>query len=351
MLSYGVKERSDQLLCHRARVIARRCAPLAALGALLGCTELDSPADDCEVLGDGLVQCRRAISEPDPESNDLFDCLPEGEPPFAGISPPPPLVSYVTAIVDFTNPNPDVAPPNLTILVCQSTDVDCEEPVPSIATPIPGAVGAARSILMPYGLDGYLRLQAEGYVRQEYYFGGPMIGAPSPEYPTGEVTEIEVPAQAAPLLQVPAGTRLPAAVVRGEPIVMLRESQANAFFTDLAGPDAVRDPQAGLLAVRTIDCDGARAGGISLDLNADPGAGFGFVVTQNNIPRASNPTNPAGTTESRQGGAGFANIPPSVYSPFAILGDGRTYGGQVGFRVRANQFTNGEIRTSYPYGR
>lgn len=337
----------------------RRALGLACLSGVVGCTELDSESDDyCGLVLGG----RDCPEDAPPDGGNMtpsgppgpFDCLPGGEPPFVPMSPAPPLVNYIVGVVDATNPDPNRSPTDLTIRACVAQNPEClpGSEVPSIVTQtVPNAPGAAKSILLPYGLNGYLVLQAPGYLRTEYYFGGPMIGAPTPTNPAGDSFELPVPPEAAPLLMVPPGTRIQVPIVRGQPIAMVRDTEVDALFADLAN-GRQRDVNAGLIALRMLDCNGERAAGVSLDMDAnDLGNGFGFVVTANNIPRPSNPSSPSGPTEGQQGGAGFANVPPGGYSPRGILEDGTVYGGEVGMRVRAGQFTNGEVRASYRYGR
>ena len=316
----------------------------------MGCTELEPGEDTCISAG----RC----TPPD----DLFRCLPDGEPPFVPLSPPPPLVNYIVPIVDSTVPNPAVALPNLRIRVCLDSDQVCDPAspmaLPAIVSPVPGQPAAVTSVLLPFVPMAtlHLRLSAMGYMDARYYFGGPLIGAPTPDNPEGGDTfQFQVPEQAAPLLGVPAGTSLTIPIVRGQPIAMIPLERLEQFFRDIA-VGQTRDPNAGIIALRMIDCDMKRTPGVNLDMAAELGAAFGFVVQTNNVPVPSFPSDLAGpTVPGERGGAGFANLAPRNYSPVGVLPDGRTYGGLVGFNIAPNTITYGEVRPGsdegYPYGR
>ena len=82
-------------------------------------------------------------------------------------------------------------------------------------------------IPIPYGLEGYLLLEAPDYVSTEYTFGGPMIGSRNREQ-----------------------------IIQGEAIPMLRAETMNTLFGDVRQTCQLNT---GVLAIRTIDCQGQRA--------------------------------------------------------------------------------------------
>jgi len=211
----------------------------------------------------------------------------------------------------------------------------------------PGVSGFLVPYLGTMASELHLVLTATGYMPTEYFLGGPLVGSP-----TGESFELTVPEQLAPLAMEPPGTEITVPIVRGLPIPMVKQELIAGFFRDIAQGEMM-DANAGIVAFRMIDCNGNRAAGVSLDMAGELDNGFGFVISQNNVPTRSDPPDLAGPTVSGPaGGAGFANLPTRPYTPKGVLSDNREYGGRVAFRLRPGTITNGEIRpSSYSYGR
>jgi hypothetical protein len=166
-------------------------------------------------------------------------------------------------------------------------------------------------ITVPYSLEGYLKLTATNYVATEYYFGGPMIGS---------------------------RTREP--VVMGEAIPMLRQTTMEGLFADVM---QTRATGTGVLAIRTINCDGSRAPGVNIQM-VNP-VGFGWTLI-GNIPNGNDPPLPTDT----RGVAGFGNVPPGVIIVEGLMNE--TPFGRNALRVKPDQFTVGEVRNDIDlYGR
>jgi hypothetical protein len=281
---------------------------LCTAGAL-GCTELD-PGDDNCVLYDNCSTGSVGGSLTDPGSMDpAWTCLAETPTAPAPIATRPPI-TYVVPIVDFANP--PTRPDGLVITVCQLNDQECANPVPASVTAVPNQPPAVVAITVPYGFEGYFRMTATAYVPTEYIWGGPMLGTPD-----GSTT------------------------VQGIAIPMLRETTMDGLFNDLL---RTRDTTAGVLAIRTIGCDGKSAADVDVKMD-EPARGFGYTLI-NNTPVASDPPSP---TDSR-GVAGYANVSPGTASLRGYVDD--TNIGRTAFRVRANYLTVGEVRNDAGfYGR
>src|SRR5262245_8066846 len=159
-------------------VAALLCVPLGACEPLAEGTDTCISVEGCEPDGGfGGTEGDQPVGDP------RWSCLPTGEPVMAPMTPAPPVVLYAVPIVDFTLPDPKGPPPNLTIRVGPSSDPTCSEvgpiPAPAAIHPLGENPEAVFGVLVPYGLDGYVHLEAPGYMPTEYYFGGPMIGSPA----------------------------------------------------------------------------------------------------------------------------------------------------------------------------
>jgi hypothetical protein len=292
------------------------------LSAALGCTELDLGSDDYCSLSLGTEPCINdgtggTVNPLNPPT--AWGCL--GDAPDYTM-PDIPGMAYVVPIQDFANPL--ITPPMLKIDVCIASDLNCTTPVTSALPPItrPDPAQPVYRIQLPtepVPFEGYLRLTADGYIQTEYYFSGPMVGNPlNPDMPQ---------------------------VVIGQPITIPRVSSINEFFTRIT-PGAVRDENAGILALRVLNCDAQRSPNITLELNTD---GVPFALA-NNQPVGPDSDGSVPRTDTR-GVAGFVNVPAGGTAIVeAVLPDGRRFG-RNGLAVRPNQLTAGEIRTDYAYGR
>jgi hypothetical protein len=308
------RARSSRGLLRAWQTLQPLCLCLAAAGGTavfgVGCTGLDPDLDNCVVLGvDGCDP-----PEPPPDGTggtdgdelppSLWDCLgePPAVPPANAMRPP---ITYVVPIVDFANP--PTRPEGLTITSCQGGDFDCEAPVPHMESPVPNQPPAVVAITLPYNFDGYLRLSATNYVTTEYYFGGPLLGA------------------------LDGGTTIQASAA----IPMLRDTTMNGLFGLLR---RMRDTNSGVLAVRSIGCDGRPSKDVNVVMD-QPTRGFGYTLI-NNAPVAADP--PPSTDQ--RGVSGYANVSPGGAAVQGYVGDTETAIGRGAFPVRANVVTVGEIR-------
>lgn len=294
-----------------SRGVVRCSLGWLALAALIfGCQSLDEGAysyADC--VGEGACD---PAADTRPEQ---WRCLPPSMPEPPTFPDQLPGVAYIVPIVDFANP--PTPPGNLTISVCQILDTECERPltppncVMPACVPPPTNPDPARpyifQVSLPFGFTGFLKMEAMGYLTTEYYFGGPMRGNP-------------------------AGGDMPQVII-GQEIPMVRDSVVEGFYTQL---NVEPVPRTGLLALRTLDCNGARAEGVRVEMLNEEATGWTLISDLPQSDDQSIPTDERGVT-------GFANIPPRgvVVEGIAPMGD--RYG-QAGFVVKENQLTIGEIR-------
>jgi hypothetical protein len=269
-----------------------RVYPLEAQAGSAG----DGPTGNSGSGGDGAGA---GGGDNGPAPNPAWDCLGTSPEPLEPLSPQPQVVTYAVPIVDFANP--PTPPAGLVIQVCQSNDTNCASPVPHMEVQVDPMRPFIIGITIPYQLDGYLTLEAPGYVPTEYYFGGPMIGSLD---------------------------RRP--VVVGEAIPMLRQATMDTLFDDVR---ETRAPGTGVLAIRTIDCRGIRAAGVQLEPIDE--VGFQWTLLSN-IPRnGDEPTDGRGV-------GGFGNVVPGVIAVQGKVGEDAF--GRTALRVKPDQFTVGEIR-------
>ena len=313
--------------------------------AAAGCSSLDNASDTYKSFvignnggggtGGGTASGGAGAGggmEAGPPGPSPWGCL-DNPPMFTPAANPPAMIEYRVSVKDFQLAIPV---PNLSVKVCIIGDADCTAPYPfPVTNPVPQDKRVI-SVMMPFGWQGFLRLNsagappagsdagAVGYVQTDYYFGGPIVGSPSDP-----------------------------AMVHGEDILVPRLDELANFFGDVA---AVPNPKAGILAVRTIDCNTSRAPGVLLNLITTQGVadpGFPFTL-KGGVPFRSTPPTPT----DYQGVAGFANIEP--FEKFTVVSvQGRAPTGAIypsdaatsSFRIRANQLTLGELRPDYSYGK
>ncbi len=249
-----------------------------------------------------------------------WSCLTD---PYVSDIERPPGLGFAMVVVDFNNPMGAMAIPGLKIKVCQILDFPCVEPLPiPVMSEIPGRpppliAGGP----FPYGFEGYLNFDAPGYLPTEYYFSGelgfnldPWDGTP----PT----------------------------VVSEPISLPRELRINEFFQQLTGNPANRNTNSGIIALRTFNCLGQRAAGVSLELQTDTTGTEIPWVFAGGLPAA-------GTVTDKQGVAGFANMSLEMGNVIRVRGvtpNGTRYG-DVAINVRPNTLTFAEVRPLGPYAR
>lgn len=289
---------------------------IAIAGAsLLGCSSYANGADTAQ-----------QFLPADP----AWACLdaPPGQLPV--LSPVPKYIVYAVPIFDYANPPTPVA--GLSVAACQVSDTNCpvanevglvQPPVPFMTTigGVPVTVPLYQ-IVMPYGVDAYLRLSAPGYVTGEYLFGGPLVSL------DGKT------------MTLPDGSL--AAVLSGLPITPLAEADADRFANSIG---ITRDPNDAIIAMRTIDCTGELAAGCTLGLTSDV-LGVPFAI--DGVRALS--TNPPKPTDAG-GYAGFANIQLKTglknlnVAVQGINSDGRVFSNAT-LEIRPGFLTNGQIRPS-----
>jgi hypothetical protein len=264
--------------------------------------------------------------------------------PFSGSMP------YRVPIVDFATSS---RVPGLVVELCLLSDSSCavrlSPPVRASRDGSPTYTGWA-----PFGFEGYLWLAAPGYMPGRHYFGGPLIGSPhDPD------------------------------AVDGPTLSLFSYETLDGMFARIDG--APRDPEAGLLSLRVVDCDGSPVAGARVELDEDVSPAWQFVKTRpvagavepvSDIDGAATFVNvPASNllVESRVpcdvvDGAPFTRptlrIKSSLSVPYitsaASADDAPTEDGCTGselvlaraaFRITAGEITFGELRPDYSYGR
>jgi hypothetical protein len=261
--------------------------------------------------------------------NPKWDCLSKPPPTLPKLMSTPQVVVYNVPIFDFANPPSTI--PNLSIAACSISDVNCpttsEVELAPVSGPMPfqttfGGLPVTvpvYTLLMPYGIDAYLRLRAPGYLQFEYPLGGALIS------------------QDGVLTNVP-GVGM-AAVVVAPILTPVKQTDADRFANQIG---ITRDPGAALIAVRAVDCQGQPAAGVTLTLAQAGGLAFSYLSNQ---PLSTNPPSPT----DQNGIAGFANIKLGDglqnfnVTVEATDPNGTKYGKMV-LDVRPNQLTSGEIR-------
>jgi hypothetical protein len=288
---------------------------LLALVLLAGCS-----ARSLEL--DGEVVRQRL--EPDGGVDDgRWDCLDALE-PLPGIEPPPPGIAYIVQIFDSLQP--DRAPRSLRVDVCLLSDYNCAQPLPiTVSEPDPMRP-ELKMVVLPYGFEGYLRLAAPGYLQTEYYWLGPMVGVDGSQ------------------------------VVFGEPIVMRAISELDQQFAALGYPRAA---DRGLVTLRTIDCRGALADGVHVQLlNTSQGVPWvqrsGVLVSSPDSPLTTDASGLAGFYELLVGNIVFEGVATRSCSSRPMgdvdCNEAPTFGRNA-LTVRANTMSIAEVRPNYTYGR
>jgi hypothetical protein len=229
-----------------------------------------------------------------------------------------------------------MAVPHLKVQACQATDTECTAPLPDasyseidvvqpgVPLPIPTYI-----IVFPYTpmVTWFLRLSTPqpedptkypDYLPFEYYFGGPLIKPDGDPLPNG----------------IPA--------IHGEKIPMLSAVAADRFADSLG---RTRDKSAGIIALRTIDCLGRLAKGVTLTLEPNVAVPFSYL---NSTALSASPPLPTDQT----GIFGFANIPlplpgTSSLTPGVQVTGNNPIGARIdkiGTRIRPGYLTGGEVR-------
>lgn len=235
--------------------------------------------------------------------------------PITRLAAPPARITYLVPIVDFdSQPRAPVPVPELEISVCDSSS--CDPPVPScldVLTPdcvdvrqAPGEPPFVYAVSFPYGFEnGVLRLRAPRYANMDYVLGGPMVGTPD-------------------------GAEL----VRGLAIAMPLQATAEQISLEMGSSPA---PDHRTLAVRTLDCLGQRAPGVSVQ-SLTSEQGIPFVLSDDNRPTRNT------ELTSARGVTGLLELPTARVDIVGISPPGAPFGGPTSIDVAAGVITVAEIR-------
>jgi hypothetical protein len=271
-------------------MFGRWLAVVAALGSGVGCSDLD-PATETYATHYNLLPSNWRCLDP-------IGAAPPQQ-PATPLTAPPTFTAYVP---DYSRPQQIVT--GLTAIACLITDPICANPVgEGMANPRDAMTAGVKIPLFP-AFEGFIRLQAEGYITQDYYINGPING------------NIQL-TQALSMVSLPS---------------------AAAFITRIGGDPAFAIQQ-GILAAQVFDCDNDEAANVTLVLSdpqqqqvARP------FAQQDRLPIANRPTDDEGI-------AGFINLPPVAISVEAEV-NGRRFGSR-GFDIKPGVLTSGTIRPSY----
>ena len=339
--SRGVKfclmDRIEMALTVCSRLVPRviTAAPLAIACAAVLTNAACAKLDDTSTICSEDVDCRLRIPiVPGPDGGDdgpdptttPWGCLTVPRVPPAA----PPAVVFAMAVVDFNNPTDQAAIPELNVAVCQAMDFTCENPLNRPGSPvqvqmdIPDRPAPLFAVGLPTAIPLYLRMTAPGFLQTEYYFLNELVLN----------------------LEGPGTAEMPPTVL-GDTTTLPRDSKFDEFFQQVAGSSTARDPMAGIVALRTFDCQGNRAAGVTLDiLSATDGNEFSWVFSTGYPVR--------GTVTNRDGVAGFANLKPTLGATIEIDGiapDGTTRFGRVTLNVRPSGLSFAEVRPIGAYKR
>lgn len=232
-------------------------------------------------------------------------------------SPPPQVIPFILPVVNFANPA--VSPTGVTLKLCSTADLPCASPYP---VPImPSEMDPrAHVIPVPFMQTAFVRIEATDFITTDYFLGGPMVGLTDPERP----------------------------FIQGEVVGLTAFPTLDSFFEQF-GRRGERDVTKGILALRAIDCAGARAQDVRFVFDEDSGDGAAWILQADSRvfydQRSEEPV-----TEAGVGVGGWVNISPKNYRVKGVLSDGREFGSAV-FTVRVNQLTFAELRPSYNFAR
>ncbi|HET9957405.1 MAG TPA: hypothetical protein VFQ61_23060 [Polyangiaceae bacterium] len=287
----------------------------------VGCTELSDPGDHRELPAE----------EVDPE----WGCLkiPAVKPTYAEV---PAYIIYTAPIIDFAaRPPQEVS--GLVVEFCPiggqqgCTRIPFREPL-SVTVKLNGAPVKVPvyALPVPYGAIGYFRLTAPDYMPQEYYLGGPLIGAPG---------SVMVP------FTLPDGTATTGAIMQAQPLTLVRTKDADDLAFKVM---ATRDPNQAIVAVRTVNCKYEPAAGVTITLERAANRPVPFTY-RSSLALSSDPDAPEPTDEN--GLAGFANIAFPTGNPgYSVLLEGTAPTGEkygkIAILVRPGQISTAEIRVS-----
>lgn len=273
---------------------ARGLSPISVGVASLLCS---LPA--CSRFADGSDMLGTTTSNSDAERAEPgFDwsCLEEGGTtsvaPFV-VASESERVIYSARIVDFTTR--DIAR-GVSIRACVVTDVNCSQPITS---PIFASEDGWFDVPLFRGFDGYLEYGGDNYVPHTLYLTEPMSASITLDFPL-HVIDLD-------------------------------------SLSSLSGLIGVNiNPEAGLISVRSFDCQGVTADGVMLNKSGD-GVRWYFA---DGLPTSA---------ETRTGGdglGGWVNVPPGLAAVAAVAPTGAAISGEQTLVVRP-----GGVATAYIWPR
>lgn len=243
----------------------------------MGCTDYEPASDTLALTGVPPGFNDDGPAEASGPPGEDWSCLARpaeqaSAPVFSGNAP---QVIYSLQMVDLSS---GVIYRNLQVRACALTDVSCANPL----TDMLGVNEQGRvDVPLFQNFTGYLEITSDELVPQLFYVNAPLQPRTQPDFPLAMVSI----ASLGPLLQ------------------LLGAVEANT----------------GIIAIRTFDCQGVTANGVSLTSNNDQARPWYFV---DGLPSSTeSETGPEGL-------AGFINVPPGLNVVRAEGADGTDLGPQ-----------------------
>jgi hypothetical protein len=289
----------------RANAAHTCCLGLASLALLLatGCSSLDESQESYATYYNLPDEGGDA---PLPEN---WACLESNQPPMVPADPNR-VLTFTGFVFDYRSVMPL---PTATLKTCIVTDVACVDGITKGIVMPPQREGLPPSMTapLPYGFEGFFRLEAEGYIPYDYFLGGPMV----------------------------------ADVLATQPFNMISQSSLQEFSVGL-GADPAVIASAGVLGLQVFDCNNDPAADVTLrltDLDSRPSllAAQAWAAVDR-IPVLNRPTD-------NDGIGGFIMLPiENVVIEAEVLG--RLFG-RRGIVIRPGRLTAATIRPDYTIGR
>jgi hypothetical protein len=268
------------------RILLARAALAAWFLASSGCSlVVSSDAEQCTIDADCAARgadfadttCVEHVCQTkvDPK----WGCLGKVEPRKPGS-----MVTIKLQLLDLVSTAPAK---NLTVKLCSKYDPPCASP---LGTPKPEADGFY-SVTVASDFQGYYDIQGPGYL--------PSLAFLDPVFDEANSDISLIPASAAKSLAAGAGVTL--------------------------------DPDAGLVAARTVDCQSQRTSGVSVSIFPSKKE-TGYYLIGSGI-------SPSATATDSSGNSGFVNVEPGTPTLTATRGQGGAEIGKVTTLIRAGSVT------------
>jgi hypothetical protein len=212
--------------------------------------------------------------------------------------------------------------------------------------PPPSAVGATRMVYSLEVVDMLTRRPVADLRARACGLTDLACGQPVTDYlPVRPDGWVDVPLFAGftGYLEITGPTVLPGVVILSDPLTEDSAPGYPYFTLSAAALNALGaavniplDPMAGVVSIRTFDCQGRTAPGVTLT-KAGPGTGWYFV---SGLPSAlEERTDP-------EGWGGFANSPPGLAQVDALTAEGISISGVLHLMVRAGWITHSFVQPS-----